>query len=387
MNSKYQKNIESLNELITDYKSKKINQRKYLIFLAKLFNIPIDKERIKDYVISNIDISYPRVEIIDQKTNTKYQANYTLKADLLNTISEEKLYNSVISINPKQKIEKLYYIGGKIPIITKRTYNAGNINITIEQEKKHNLKNNGQKIAISIIKKDRNGNEIKLLTKSLETHYKKQQLISTQEKLQIRKKIQEDKYISIEDNQLIYEINELLDKERGNYIYGICLEDAKAKPKPQYQMYIDYYPFFKENISSAIILRGKSKDNIEHQLEIYKNGTINIHYQINKVYDKNNCHKRIIKEYKQTLSEEKPGTITNKEIQDIIDNLKQINNSFLLLSIQELNNFSKKISKKNSLIEELDRNKINKLVDANKEEYSSILSSDEKVKRLKRVNR
>lgn len=377
MNSKYQKNIESLNELIIDYKSKKINQRKYLIFLAKLFNIPIDKERIKDYVISSIDISYPRVEVIDQKTNTKYQANYTLKADLLNIISEEKLYNSVISINPKQKIEKLYYIGGKTPIITKRTYNVDNINITIEQEKKHKLKNNNQKITISVIKKDRNGNEINLLTRSLETHYKKKQLISTQEKLQIHKKIQEDKYISIEDNQLVYEINELIDKKTGNYIYGICLEDAKAKPKHQYQMYIDYYPFLKENISSAIILRGKSKNNLEHQLEIYKNGVINIHYQINKEYDKNNCHKRKIKEYNQIFSEEKPGTITNKEIQDIIDYLKQINNPFLLLSIKELNNFNKK----------LNRNKINKLVDTNKEEYSSILSNNKKVKQLKRVNR
>ena len=142
-------------------------------------------------------------------------------------------------------------------------------------------------------------------------------------------------------------------------------------------MYIDYYPFLKENISSAIILRGKSKNNLEHQLEIYKNGVINIHYQINKEYDKNNCHKRKIKEYNQIFSEEKPGTITNKEIQDIIDNLKQINNPFLLLSIKELNNFNKK----------LNRNKINKLLNTNKEEYSSILSNNKKVKQLKRVNR
>ena len=101
--------------------------------VAKFFNIPVDRKRTEDYIISKIDYDTPSIEIKDQKNNISYAATYTGRAELLDFYGPTQ-FNSVISTSPIRTEENLYYIGNDTPIITKMTFTDGEYELVFERE-------------------------------------------------------------------------------------------------------------------------------------------------------------------------------------------------------------------------------------------------------------
>ena len=78
--------------------------------IAALFNIPIDKSRIEDYVITKVDENIPSIEMIDSKNNISYASCYTSEAEMLNFHGSFQ-FNHLTITSPERKIESLFYIG------------------------------------------------------------------------------------------------------------------------------------------------------------------------------------------------------------------------------------------------------------------------------------
>ena len=115
------------------YIGERTDEKATLLDVAKFFNIPIDETRLKDYVVKEIDYKVPSIEIMDENNNISYIANYTGDLDLLN-FSGPTQFNSIVSISPTRKEERLYYIGSETPIITKMTFSDGEYELVFERQ-------------------------------------------------------------------------------------------------------------------------------------------------------------------------------------------------------------------------------------------------------------
>lgn len=367
--------------------------------VTDFFNISIDEARLDDYFITKIDFNTPSLELIDKKTNTTYISEYTYKAKLLNYYGDEVKFNSLLSLSPNHKVEKLYYIGDTIPIIEKMTFKDGEYDLVFEREFDNSVGlfiNNGIRLAIRYLQqmeyKDRNI-EQRLLNKIYKDSYKDGKHIESFEQLYtyspnfyLKRDDSQDKYTYVRNNNVVYGIGELEQREDHHILRGICFENISGNLKNYfpYNMNADNYLGLKdEKNTSAMIFKG-FVDKYRHSLEIYKNGSnaIIMYNVIERDFDE------IIVNQQLTIPLLNTGNISSDEIQTIITTLqKQYNNDeFINLVLCELLSFGKKIDIRKGLVEEeidmlnpkLYINKsfddIAELIDNNKENFFKLIA-------------
>lgn len=98
--------ISYLNEkesIIKDYK--KYKKRKTITNLAHIanhFNLQLDEERNKDYILESLNLDIPSINIYDKKTNTLYKGTYKIKEN------ENLILIELITLNYDGLIEQIY---------------------------------------------------------------------------------------------------------------------------------------------------------------------------------------------------------------------------------------------------------------------------------------
>lgn len=383
--------IEYLREEIKrTYKKYKEDGTK-ILELSSFFNIPIDEARMDDYVVNNISYSTPRIEIIDQKNDIFYTATYTGDASLLN-YSGPIQFNSVVSISPSKKEEKLYYIKDKNPIVSRATFSDGNYDLIFERENSNrcavttkvrylqNINRNGRNVKQPLLNKIYRNSE----TSSFEQTY------TYGLRNFIRLYDNQDKYTYTNYNGVIYGINELEQKDKCKYLRGICFESTNI-PKTNYLplgMDIKNYPLLNAtDVNSAMIFKFGTGFGRHYSLQAYKSeDKIKVMYSSTEYQSKEDDGGTIVnKEY--YLPNLSNGTISNEEIQNISSLLKiQLeDNKALETILEELNTFGTKINIRRGLVqEEIDSispklfinrtfDEICSLVDANKDYYFNLV--------------
>ena len=362
----YQDKIEYLKRLIKRTYKRYVGERKdgtaSLKDVASFFNIPIDESREEDYEINKINFEKPFLELIDKKTNTTYISEYTSDAKLLNYYSGYDLkYNCLKTITPTHQTESLYYIGDEKPIIEKMTFKDGDYDLEFEREYPNRIGlfiNNGIQFTISYSKKikhkERDIDQILLTKIYKEYNYEKnydtfEHFYTYGPTYRIKRDDSQEKYTYINNNNIIYGISELSQRDYDYNIMGICFEKTNVNIDDYFPMNMNAknYPALKnKNNSSAMIFNGYIKGS-RHLIEIYKNGNEAV---VNYT----------IKENNETINEEfiipliNIGNITSAEIQIIITELqdKYSNNDFIALISNELMKFKDKIDIMNDLIKE-----------------------------------
>ena len=277
-------------------------------------------------------------------------------------------------------------------------FNLGEYKIILEKESVYDSKfNNGRhKMIFRYLKNARHGNnkvEQQLLTKIYEVDFKKNEKIMEYEQeytYGLRSFIpccdSQDKYVYFSNNTINYGINEIIKKDSFKFFNGICFE---GKPVFNYlpfcfDMY-DYINLANKNISSAIAFKGKTLDGISHELEITKTD-----YEISIMYisrkpiksDKYCIETEIVDDKKINLPILSKGNITIEELNNVKLLIQsKLNNDFISLSLEELNNFNNKLSIKKGIINEpldplspkilIDKplDEIEKIINSNKAEY------------------
>lgn len=383
--------IEYLREKIKrTYKKYKEDETK-ILELSSFFNIPIDEARIGDYVVNNISYSIPKIEITDQKNDVFYTATYTGDADLLN-YSGPIQFNSVVSISPSRKEEKLYYIKDKNPIVARTTFTDGDYNLVLECEKPtesavttrirylQNVNHNGKNVKQPLLNKIYRNSGIASFEQTYT--YGLCNFIRLYDK--------QDKYAYTNYSGVIYGINELEQKDKCKYLRGICFESANIS-KANYLplgMDIKNYPLLTApDVNSAMIFKFGTGFGRYYSLQAYKSeDKIKIMYSSIKYQSEEDYEGTIVnKEY--SLPNLSNGTISNEEIKTISSLLKiQLeDNKALETILGELNTFGTKINIRKGLVQEeidpispkLFMNKtfdeICSLVDSNKDYYFNLI--------------
>lgn len=404
----YQDRIEYLKKAIKRtykrYTGERTDGKATLLDVTNFFNIPIDETRLEDYVVKKIDYNTPSIEIIDKNNNISYTATYTGNADLLNFSGATK-FNSVVLTSPVGKVETLYYIEDKSPIITKMTFTDGDYELIFEREMANSVGifvNNGVRMAVRYLQNVvYDGSNVKqpLFNKIYKNSYRNGEFDGAFEQVYtygphrfIKWNDSQDKYYYIKNNNVIYGINELEQKGVCNSLRCICFENTKVNANDYFpiNMYAKDYPLLSENnINSAMIFRVVTEDDIHHSLQIYKsNGATSIMYHSEKHFYEGKYHVETIANEEYGLSNLSDGTILSEEIQNVLISLqaKLGNNIFVNIISNELNAFGAKIDIRKGLIqEELDllspKLLINKsfediytLVSANKNDYFRLIS-------------
>ena len=370
--------------------------------VADFFNIPIDEKRIENYSINKIDYNVPSIELIDNLTNTTYTANYTYNAELLNYCGGKVRFNSLTELSPMHKIESLYYIGDKYPIIEKMTFNNGEYSLVVEEEFPNNVGvfiQSAKKCAVRYLKqlnyKGRNVQQ-QLLTKIYKDKYEFgyngektfEQLYTYGSNAYVKYNDMQNKYTYQELRNVIYGVNEFQKRDCKYSLRGVCFENTNTNEDIDnyfpYIMKSDNYPTLSDkNTISAMLFTGSTGE-FHHSIEIYKNDhTIHIKYDVVNY----NTHDVIVNQ-ELDLVNLNVGNISNEEIQTILTTLQEQYSSddFINLISDELTIFGKKIDiRKGVLTEETDMlspklftNKsfdyISKLINANKEDYFELIS-------------
>ncbi len=281
----------------------------------------------------------------------------------------------------------------------KLIFNLGEYKIILEKESIYdsNFLCGRHKIIFRYLKNVRYGNnkvEQQLLTKIYERNFKKEKMINEFEeeytygsRCFIPRHDSQDKYVYFSNNTVNYGINEIIKKDLFRFFNGICFE---GKPVFNYlpfcfDMY-DYLNLANKNVNSAIVFKGKTLDEISHNLEIIKDDNkISINYKSKKPIESNKYYieTQVVEDKEFNLPILSKGNITIDELSNIIlliqNKLKD--NAFLSTSLEELNNFVNKLSIKKGIIKEslnplspkvlIDKplEEIEKIINSNKNEY------------------
>ncbi len=403
----YQDRIEYLKRAIKStykrYTGERTDGKATLSDVAKFFSIPIDEERMDDYVITNINYFTPSIEITDRKTDTSYTATYTGDADLLN-FSGEMNFKKVVSISPLRKEEALYYISDEIPIITKMTFTEGEYDLVFEREMANSVgifSTDGVKMSIRYVQNlVCDGRNVKqpLFNRIYKNGYKNkvydgsfEQTYTYGPQYYIRRDNTQDKYAYIRNNTVIYGINELNKKGYCDYLYGVCFESTDI-PTSNYfplNMHARSYPMLNDaNIKSALMFRFRTEDGVHHSLQVYKGkNLINVMYHSKKYHYEGTYDEEILANEEYVLPTLFDGTISSEEIQSVLSSMqvKIDNNIALTIISNELNTFGTKIDIRKGIVqEELDPlspklfidksfDEISALVSANKDDYFKLI--------------
>ena len=383
------------------YTSERTDGKATISDVANFFNIPIDQSRMGDYIINNINYSTPAIEIIDQKNNVFYNAEYTGDANLLD-YSGPVQFNSVISTSPLRKEEILYYIGNDTPVAIKLTFKDEDYELTFERENINSVGISSSSGAVIIIRYlqniNYNGKNVKqpLFNKIYKNSYRYENCIGSFEQTYtygmsnfIRLHDTQDKYTYTKDGNVIYGINELQQENGCKYLRGICFESTNVFKHYYLPFNMDEknYPLLNEtDVNSAMIFKFGTGFGHHYALQVYKDEEkIKIIYSFNELQSTKDEEETMVNNeyYLPNLSS---GTISNEEIQSVLSLLKiQLDgNKALETILSELNTFGTKIDIRKGLIQEdiapispkLFMNKsfdeIDSLVGTNKDYYFSL---------------
>ena len=362
-----------------------------MLDVAKHFNIPIDENRLEDFSVKNIDYKTPSIEIIDNKNEISYVSTYTGNANLLNYYGPTQ-FISVVEKSNIRKIETLYYIGKKTPIISRMTFENDDYKLTFEKESLHNVGmfvNDGSSMNVSFFKKliYEGKEEAQLLLSRI---YKKIDEDVVLEQIHnfapypfIAKKVSLDKYVYTKPNNIIYGIGNLDIKDLIARVIAVCFEDTNANIKnylPSSMDLKDYPKLQEESTKSAMIFRVITEEHAWHILEIYKsNESISITYKSEQRFYGETDRTDIIADEEYTLKNLSTGTITSEEIKEIINSLQTRfgDDIGLKLIFSELDNFATNIDIRKGLIEEeLDLLSPKLLIDKSFEEISTLVNEN-----------
>ncbi len=392
----YQEKIEYLKKELKntyeEYMEKKSN-RTTILDVANFFNIPIDTLRLNDYVINCINFSNPSIEITDKRNAILYKAIYTGDADLLHYNGDFQ-FNSVISTSAMRKEEKLYYIGCQTPLITKMTFFNGEYELVFERESANSVgifsNNNGMKMTIKYLQNViYRGKKVKqlLLNKSYTIEEKEGSCSEILNQVYtygmhhfIKRGNSQDKYTYIKNNNIIYGINELEQKNFLSYLRGICFEDTNIPIRNYLPLSMSEkdWPLLKvPNVVSAMLFRFGTEDHVHHSLQIYKDkSNISIMYHSKEYGDDED----VIHEEKYSLPNLIEGTISSEEIQNILILLKiKLENDIVLSIISaELSIFKEKIDNKRAIIQqEIDPLAPNLFINKSFDEISFLIGANQ----------
>lgn len=363
--------------------------------VTDFFNIPINEERIDDYVIKNIDYDTPNIEVLDTKENISYTATYTGDAHLLNYFGPIQ-FNSVVSTSPVRKEEILYYIGNETPIITKITFTDDEYELAFEKEMANSVGvfvNDGVRTAVRYLQNVvYDGQNLKqpLFNRIYENSYRNKEIEIFEQVYTyglnhfINWDGSQDKYSYVKNNNVIYGINELEQKALCNKFCCICFENTAVPKRKDYfpfNMNAEDYPLLnKDNTNSAMIFKVITEDGIRHSLQLYKsNEVISVIYNAKKhCYEGESCVETI-SDKGYTLPNLSDGTISSEEIKNILSSLpKELgDNTIFDIISNELNEFGTKIDIRKELIQEtLDPLSPKLLIDKTNDEICNMIGQN-----------
>ena len=382
------------------YTGERTDEKATLSDVAKFFNIPIDESRVEDYQVTKINFYSLEIEILDTKTNTTYNAHYTMNAELFNSYGGEVRYNSLVSTNENRKTESLYYIGKEEPIITVMTFYKGDYELVFEREMPNFVGTFGtpnERFAVRyLVNVKYKGENVKqnLLTRIFANNYVEESGYSKDDYFEqfytyrtgqnfINCNDNQNKYAYVRDNNLVYAIEKLEPKDIKNYIVGICFENTKMDKSYTYPHSISEsdYPLLNDSrTNSAMIFSSSDYKSPNYTLEIYKdNYSINLKYRIKKSIRQNGVITEAVVEQKMDFPVLNEKNITSEEIKKIVAELqaKYSDDEFIQLVSNELSFFAIKLDIKNGLIkEDLDPLSPKLLSDKSFDEICDLVSSN-----------
>lgn len=399
----YQDKIEYLKRAIKRtykrYTGERQDEKSSLKDVADFFNIPIDDSRLEDYTITKIDFNTPSIELLDNKTYTTYISKYTDNAELLNYYGGGIRFNSLLTLTPTHKIDSLYYIGDKTPIIEQMAFKDGEYDLVFEREFANSaglFRNNGIMFTIRYLQRLNHNNrnvQQHLLTRIYKDSYSDgkhigsfEQLYTYGPNLWVKRNDSQDKYTYIKNNNVVYGISEFEQRDNHNILRCICFENTNGGLEDYFPYNMDAYnyPALKDkNNVSAMIFYGFTEDS-SHSLEIYKNdSSARINYTVRE-----RGYGDIIVNQELTIPLLNTGNISSDEIQIILTTLQNqySDDEFINLVSCELTSFGNKIDIKNGVVQEendmlspkLFINKsfdeIGKIIDKNKDEFFKLIS-------------
>jgi len=367
-----------IKSMYLEYSSEDKASKTTILDIANLFNIQLEKNRLDDYVIQNIELEALNLSILDKKTNTLYKSEFTEDADLLNYsysgnprfIKVKKLIHNLVVV------EILYLIGRDEPLAEKITFSKGDYELVFERQYSHSIglfSNNGIKQAVRYIvnDKDLTSKEF-LLNKIVKYKYRDEpdycifeQLYTYGNKPLVEYCDNQDKYSYTYLDNVVYGINKLDIHDTKEKIRGICFEKLKRDDIEEHlprNINIQTYPeLIVQTNLSGIIFIGKIGKNEHHGLKILKSdGNINLKYISKNRYRFENNEG--LMEYSEEILAVKDrnypaiddGTITSRELRNIIPVLESEykDDEFIKTIINELYTFANKIDLRNGLIKE-----------------------------------
>lgn len=393
-------NLEKLNYLkraikrtYKRYTGERTDRKATLVEVAKFFNIPIEEEREQDYHIEKVDYTIPSIELMDTKKNIFYTSIYTGDADMLNYGQVIPAFIKTISISPTEKIESIFCIGEKEPIITRLSIANGEYNLTFEHGIPNSIRvfgNSSNQMKLQYSKNvDYNGrNEIQpLLTKVYQKRGERsfERLITYGTPNLIDYAGTQDTYTYIKESSIIYGVNEF-EQHGMHHLCGICFESIGQDFKEYLPLDIshisqkDYLKIDVEISNSAIVFRGRIIGKESHhviRIDIHSD-SIHMEYNIGKyIFSQYTIRKQMDETVELPRLNE--GKISCQELANVITFLqtKYGKDEFIELVIEHLEKFSRKIEVRNeSIQEELDLLSPKFLIDKTMNEIAALINAD-----------
>lgn len=338
--------------------------------LISLFNITGLNDP-KNIDIVSIDLSIPRIVLIDRSTKVVYTAELTQDSKLVNYSYGICQFISIKEQHHDKTIEYLYDLSNN-PIVEKISYPNGKYELSLTKEYQRVDSSQNYKKAVVCYAEaiNYNGNQLMqpLLTKVTKDNYNDDVFCNRIENTYtyghpglVYKLNPEDNYSYQTRNGIIYATNESEEKGIVHYFSGICFENFKevnSKYLPYNIRLEDISSKEDCDIKSGIIFKGGTGDAFHHVIEIYKrDGFINIKYQVSQaVQNESGLHER-----KEIISSDinlpvqNSGMITSSSLRHLASELiKQFDNNIFITKVAEkLEEFALKIDIKNNEVTEI----------------------------------
>lgn len=409
-----------------------------IVDVAKLFNINLDESRLEDYNISEINFDIPMIKIYDNKNAEVFISEYTADAELLSyhSFGIPKFIN-VRKISSDSSTEKLFAIGRTESLIEQAKISNGEYDLIFEKENTHNVgifPNESIKqvirYATNVESDDKKVQQIllnkifsyKLVYNDSKIDHSFEQKYTYGQQNYIKKDDEQDKYTYNYDNGVIYGIQKLKFKDSAEYIKGICFENfgwCNVNSHLPSHITIEEFPELEdEKYISGIVFIGRTNENINHGLKIFKSkDNIWLRYvakERTRTTDSkgfNHYGENILSDKERNYPIMEKGTLSNVEIRNIISVLECefADDKFIKLIIKELQTFGDKIDIRKGFVEEqpepldpklfiyMPLDDVVKFISADKDNYFKLIHdevedsihikvADESQKVLKKVN-
>lgn len=355
---------EKKKEMLKLYRELK-NNPSALAKLVSLFNITGLKGH-ENIDILSIDLSIPRIVLINQDTKVIFTIELTKESNLVNCLSADYQFIKITEQHYNKIIEYLYDLK-QSPIAQKISYPNGEYELSLMKEYQTVDCIRSFKRAYVTYSKAINykGNNLMqpLLTKVTKDNYldntfdyRVQNTYTYGDPCLICKLNPEDNYSYQIRDSIIYGTNESEEEGLVHYFCGVCFENFKevnSKYLPYNIEMKDFTCADDKDIKSGIIFKGGTLDCLHHILEIYiKDDSLNIRYHVSQNGKDEDCscsHKEVIN-YDINLPIQNNGKISSALLQHLASVLvKQFEQDIFIKRVAEkINEFALKIAIKNN---------------------------------------